>query len=70
MWERVSDRIMGTLVALFGLIGLTMGVGARDEEIFIFGFSLAAFSCAFIWGIFRRNAAARAAVAVRGGKNG
>jgi cytochrome c oxidase cbb3-type subunit 1 len=41
MWERVSDWVVGTLVAVFGCVGLIMGVGARDEEIFIFGFSLA-----------------------------
>lgn len=64
MWERVSDWIVGTLVAVFGLVGLAMGVGARDEEIFIFGFSLALFSGTFIWGIFKRQAAERAAVKV------
>jgi hypothetical protein len=70
MWERVSDWIVGALVAVFGLVGLTMGVGARDEEIFIFGVSLAIFSCAFIYGIYQRQAAERAAVKVGAGQHG
>jgi hypothetical protein len=69
MWERVSDWVVGTLVAVFGAVGLIMGVGARDEEIFNFGFSLALFSGTFIYGIYKRQQAERAAIQVRGGKN-
>jgi hypothetical protein len=70
MWERVSDWSVGTLVAIFGLVGLIMGVGARDEEIFIFGVSLALFSGTFIWGIYKRQKAERAAVKVGAGQHG
>ena len=69
MWELVSDWIVGTMVAVFGGVGMIMGVGARDEEIFIFGFSLAIFSGTFIWGIRQRHAAAHAAVKARTGKH-
>jgi hypothetical protein len=70
MWERVSDWVVGALVAVLGLVGLIMGAGARDEEIFIFGFSLAIFSGTFIWGIYKRQAAEREAVKVGARQNG
>jgi hypothetical protein len=66
--ETASDWIFGVLMALFGLIGLAMAIGARDPEIFIFGGSLVVFAVAFIAGLVRRHmavvvpAAAEAAV--------
>ncbi len=69
--ERVSDWIVGGMMTLFGLVGAVMAIGARDEEIFIFGFSLAVFAGIFNWSIYKRQQAARAAaVTVRGGRNG
>lgn len=47
MQETASDVVVGVLVAVFGLIGLILAIGARDVEILIFGFSLAAFAVAF-----------------------
>ncbi len=55
--ESVSDAIFTGLMAVFGLIGVVMAVGARDAEIFIFGASLAVLAAAFIAGIWRRRAA-------------
>ncbi len=37
MWERVSDWVVGTLVAVFGAVGLIMGVGAERAAIQVRG---------------------------------
>ena len=67
--ERVSDWIVGIMVGVFGLVGLILAVGARDEEIFIFGASLALFGGLFIYGIHKRQTAA-AVASVKGNNHG
>ncbi len=54
MGERVSDIVVGSMMAFFGLLGLVMAANARDTEIYIFGIGLALFGGAFIFGLVRR----------------
>lgn len=60
---RMSDVIVGALMAVLGLVGLFMAAGALDNEIYIFGLSLAGFAFVFLLGLVRahydRLAAAR-----------
>jgi hypothetical protein len=67
--ERLSDWIVGIMVGVFGLVGLVMAVGARDEEIFIFGASLAVFAGVFIYGLYKGQTAAAVAT-VKGDTHG
>ncbi len=64
--ETVSDVVVGLLMLVFGVIGLVLASGALDDEIFIFGLSLAAFAVVFELGLvkhhFDREEAAREAV--------
>lgn len=53
--ERISAVVIGVLMALFGLIGIFLAAGARDIEMSIFGFSLAGFAIAFIFGLLRSH---------------
>ena len=54
MGERVSDIVVGSMMAFFGLLGLVMAANARDTEIYIFGMGLAVFGSAFLFGLVRR----------------
>ncbi len=54
MEDDISGFIVGALVAVLGLVGLTMAAGAYDNGIFIFGLSLAAFAVLFDIGLIRR----------------
>ena len=62
----MSDVIVGLLMTALGLIGLVMASGALDNEIYIFGLSLAGFAFVFLLGLVRayydRQAAARRTV--------
>ncbi len=51
----VSDLIAGILMAIFGLIGLTLASGATDDEMYVFGLSLAGFAVVFEIGLIRRH---------------
>lgn len=51
----VSDLVVGLMVAVFGLIGLTLASGALDNEMYVFGLSLAAFAALFELGLIRRH---------------
>jgi hypothetical protein len=53
--ESTSDWVVGLMMAVFGLIGLIMAGGARDNEIFIFGLSLLGFAVIFIGGLVRSH---------------
>jgi hypothetical protein len=55
MEDDLSGFIVGVTVALFGLLGLIMASGAYDNEIFIFGLSLAGFAVLFDIGLIRRH---------------
>jgi hypothetical protein len=50
-----SDLIVGLLMAALGLIGLILAAGAQDDEMFVFGFALFGFACAFVLGLVRRH---------------
>jgi|GEM_PF-939133 len=55
MEEDTSALIVGVLMAIFGLVGLFLAANARDLEMSIFGFSLVALACLFIFGLIRRH---------------
>ena len=67
--ETISDWIVGLMMALFGLIGLVLLIGARDEEIFIFGATLTIFAVLFDLDIIRRRRA-QATVKAKGPHHG
>ena len=50
-----SDLIIGLLMTTFGIIGLILASGAMDNEMYVFGLSLFAFSCLFDLGLIRRH---------------
>jgi hypothetical protein len=52
--EEVSDIVVGVLVLVLGLIGLKMASGALDDEIYVFGLSMALFAVLFEFGLIRR----------------
>jgi amino acid permease len=68
-----SDLIIGLLMTALGLIGLFMASGANDDEIYLFGLSLAGFATVFVFGLIRRHYdrldAARAAQTAPGGQH-
>ena len=70
-----GDIVVGVFVAALGMVGLVMAAGALDQEIYIFGLSLFAFTAAFNWGQvlkgFRRGEALQAELLrARGGRDG
>ncbi len=65
-----SDLIVGLLMAALGLVGLLLASGAHDDEIYVFGLSMAAWAVLFVFGLMRRHFdKADAAVAARGGRH-
>ncbi len=50
-----GEYVAGLLMAVAGLIGLFMASGARDDEIYVFGLSLAATSVAFVFRQLKRH---------------
>jgi len=50
-----SDLIVGLLMAALGLTGLILASGAMDDGMYVFGFSLFAFACVFVFGLVRRH---------------
>jgi hypothetical protein len=50
-----SDLIVALLMVALGLIGLILASGAMDDEMYVFGFSLFGFACAFELGLIRRH---------------
>ena len=55
MEELVSTWFVGALVTLLGILGLVLTAGARDNGMFVFGFSLAAFAVLFMVDLLRRR---------------
>ena len=47
--------MVGLLVGILGLIGLILASGALDEEMYIFGLSLAGFAVVFDIGLVKRH---------------
>jgi hypothetical protein len=68
MESNVGDLVVGLMMAVFGLIGLFLVAGAADNEMYVFGMSLAGFAVCFEFGLIRRHfdrqEARRPAVAV------
>lgn len=50
-----SDRIIGGLMTILGLLGLYLAARAADEAMYVFGLSLFAFACLFVIGQVRRH---------------
>jgi hypothetical protein len=50
-----SDLIVGLMMAMLGLIGLILASGAQDDEMYVFGLSLAGFAMVFLFGQIRRH---------------
>lgn len=51
----VGDLVVGIMMAVFGLIGLVLASGALDDEMYLFGLSLAGFAALFELGLIRRH---------------
>ncbi len=49
-----GDVVVGLMVAALGLLGLFLAAGAWDEEMYLFGLSLAGFAVLFDFGLLRR----------------
>ena len=47
--------MVGLLVGILGLVGLILASGALDEEMYIFGLSLAGFAVVFDIGLVKRH---------------
>jgi hypothetical protein len=69
-----SDLIVGLLMTAMGLVGLFLASGAHDDEMYLFGLSMAGWAVLFVFGLMRRHFdqadAARVAVPARGGHHG
>jgi hypothetical protein len=50
-----SDLIVGLMMLVFGLVGLVLGAGAVDNEMYVFGLALFVFACVFIIGLVRSH---------------
>ncbi len=50
-----SDLIVGLLMIILGIVGLLLASGAHDDEMYVFGLSLAGFACVFLIGQIRRH---------------
>lgn len=48
-----GDALVGSAVAMLGLLGLFLAAGAQDDEMYVFGLSLAGFAAAFVFGLIR-----------------
>lgn len=51
----VGDLVVGIMMAAFGLFGLVLASGALDDEMYLFGLSLAGFAVLFEIGLIRRH---------------
>ncbi len=50
-----GEYVAGLLMAVAGLIGLFMASAAHDDEIYVFGLTLAAMSVAFVFRQLKRH---------------
>lgn len=49
-----SDIVVGLMMVVFAIIGLVLGAGAMDDEMYVFGIALFLFAVLFIFGQIRR----------------
>ena len=68
--ETASAWIVGIMMTAFGLLGLVLAAGARDDEMSIFGWSLSGFAAVFIAGLVRAHYDAVDAAKARAGRHG
>ncbi len=54
MEDNVSDLIVGSMMAGFGIVGLFLVAGAADVEMYIFGVALSGFAILFDLGLIKR----------------
>jgi hypothetical protein len=70
MGIEIGDLVIGLLMLAFSLVGLFLAAGAHDNEIYVFGLSLAGWGAVFIFGLlhrhFDRRDAMRIALPLRG----
>jgi hypothetical protein len=50
-----GDIVVGLMVVVLGLLGLLVAARAWDNEMYLFGLTLAGFAVAFDFGILRRH---------------
>ena len=55
MEVETSDLVVGAMRSVFGLVGLVLASGATDNEMYVFGLSLAGFAAVFVVGLIRRH---------------
>lgn len=55
MEVEAGDRVAGAMMLVFGLVGLVLASGATDNEMYVFGLSLAGFAAVFVVGLIRRH---------------
>ena len=55
MDQEASTWAMGMMMAVFCLVGIILAAGARDDGMYVFGWSLAAFAVAFIADLMRQG---------------
>jgi uncharacterized membrane protein len=67
--EEVSDIVIGLLVLVLGFVGLVLASGALDDEIYVFGLSLAGFAVLFELGLIRRYFDRKDAARARSGEH-
>ena len=46
---------VGVMMVVFGIAGLLLASGAHDDEMYVFGFSLAGFAFLFVFGLVKRH---------------
>ncbi len=54
MDQDASTWAMGMMMAVFSIVGIVLAAGARDDGMYVFGWSLAAFAVLFIADLMRQ----------------
>ncbi len=55
MEEQVSTWFVSALMVLLGILGVVLAACARDDGMYVFGFSLSAFAVLFIYNLIRKG---------------
>lgn len=55
MEVETGDLVAGAIMLVAGLLGLILASSATDNEMYVFGLSLAAFAAVFVVGLIRRH---------------